>query len=65
MSKTRQANKHWKVPTPIKVAIGLFGTICLVIAIVGSYVYFLCLLMKVIPYELVSGKEVLTLLGPI
>jgi len=39
MSKTIQANKQWKVPTPIKVAIGLFGTICLVIAIVGSLVH--------------------------
>ena len=35
MSKSKQ-DKRWKVPTPIKVAIGLFGTICLVIAIVGS-----------------------------
>jgi uncharacterized membrane protein (Fun14 family) len=37
-SKSKQARqqKRWKVPTPIKVAIGLFGTMCLVIAIVGS-----------------------------
>jgi hypothetical protein len=39
MSKSRQVQKRWKVPMPIKVAIGLFGTICLVIAIVGSIVH--------------------------
>jgi hypothetical protein len=38
MSKSKQ-DKRWKVSMPIKVAIGLFGTICLVIAIVGSIVH--------------------------
>jgi hypothetical protein len=38
MSKSKQVQKRWKVPVPFKVAIGLFGTICLVIAIVGSLV---------------------------
>jgi len=28
--------KRWKVPLSIKVAIGLFGIMCLIIAIVGS-----------------------------
>jgi len=36
MSKSKQAQKRWKVPTSIKLAIGLFGIMCLVIAIVGS-----------------------------
>jgi len=38
MSKSKQ-DKRWKVPMPIKVAIGLFGTICLVMAILGSIVH--------------------------
>ncbi len=36
MNKNKQVQKRWKVPMTIKVAIGLFGIMCLVIAIVGS-----------------------------
>lgn len=39
MSKSKQVQKPWKVRTPIKVAIGLFRTMCLVIAIVGLLIY--------------------------
>jgi hypothetical protein len=39
MSKSKQVQKRWKVPMFIKVGISLFGTICLVIAIVGSLVH--------------------------
>jgi len=40
-SKSKQAReqKRWRVPMPIKIAIGLFGTMCIVIAIVGSIVH--------------------------
>jgi hypothetical protein len=39
MSKNKQVQKRWKVPMPIKIAIGIFGTMCLVIAIVGTLVH--------------------------